>query len=100
MSAIDKQPRGYVKERNAALAKPQVTRKRVFVNGRSTSISIEKPFFDALKEIAAAENLDLNALVTNINTNREYANLSSAVRLFVLNYYQERAKQNSDVPDA
>ena len=61
----------------------ELLRRSVVLAGHRTSISIERAFWDALKEIAAAEGVSLNRLVTDIDRARP-GNLSSAVRLFVL----------------
>ena len=42
----------------------------------------------ALKEIAASRRVTLRDLIARIDTDREHGNLSSAIRLFVLNHYQ------------
>ncbi len=60
-------------------------RKRsVLIAGHPTSVSLEAPFWEALKEIAAARGRSLNALVESVDEGRE-GNLSSALRVFVLN---------------
>lgn len=61
--------------------------KRSFsIKGHRTSISLEAPFWEALKEAAAAEGVTLAALVTKIDAERGGAGLSSAVRVWVLDY--------------
>jgi predicted DNA-binding ribbon-helix-helix protein len=55
-----------------------------------TSVSLEAAFWDGLKEIAKTKRKTLSDLVDGIDTSRDHANLSSAIRLFVLNYYQTR----------
>jgi predicted DNA-binding ribbon-helix-helix protein len=50
-------------------------------------------FWDGIKEIAAYEKISVAALVTRIDTDREYANLSSAIRLYVLDHYRRLAEQ-------
>ena len=60
--------------------KSLITKRVVFVGTRKTSVSVEAPFWEALKEIAAAQDLSRNKLVTRINQEREHANLSSAIR--------------------
>lgn len=63
-------------------------RKRsVQISGHSTSVTLEEPFWDALKEIAAARGLSLNALVEEIDQTRQ-GNLSSAIRVFVLGWFR------------
>ena len=73
---------------------PVVTRSIVLA-GHKTSVSLEDEFWAGLKEIAKAQRKTLSELVNNIDIDREQANLSSAIRLFVLNHYQ--ARHQSDV---
>lgn len=64
---------------------PDAVRKRsVRVAGHPTSISLEEPFWDELRRIAADRALSLSALVTAVDADRKQANLSSALRLLVL----------------
>jgi len=56
--------------------------------GHKTSVSLEDPFWEGLKDIAKDQRKTLSDLVGSIDTNREHGNLSSALRLFVLNHYQ------------
>ena len=63
----------------------------VLIAGRHlTSISLEDEFLNEIKEIAKEKNLTLNKLITEIDTNRKDKNLSSAVRLYVLNKLKNR----------
>ncbi len=63
--------------------------KRSFsLSGHRTSISLEAAFWDALKEAAAVEGLSLAQLVGRIDLGRGAAGLSSAVRVWVLDYYR------------
>lgn len=64
-------------------------KRSVRIAGHRTSVSLEQPFWDALAEIARAERVSLNALVARIDAGRGAANLSSAIRVFVL----ERARR-------
>jgi predicted DNA-binding ribbon-helix-helix protein len=65
--------------------------KRSFsIGGHRTSISLERPFWSALKEVAARERLPLAKLVGAIDKNRGDSGLSSAVRVWLLTYYQAR----------
>ena len=58
----------------------------VVIAGRhSTSICLEDEFLDELKNIAAARNMSLNQLVTEIDVSRTIENLSSAIRVYILN---------------
>ena len=69
-----------------------VTKRSVMIAGHRTSVSLEEPFWDALKEIAAAEGMTVAALIATIDTGREAVNLSSALRLHVLAHYKRRAE--------
>ena len=62
----------------------QGLRKRsVVIAGHRTSISLEQPFWDALKAIADDRGVSLARLLAEIDASRR-GNLSSAARLHVL----------------
>lgn len=66
--------------------------KRSFnIAGHRTSISLEAPFWAALKDAAAHERVPVVQLVARIDTGRNGANLSSAVRVWLLAYYRSQA---------
>lgn len=67
----------------------EVRKRSVLVAGHATSISLEDTFWNALLEIAEAENRSVNDLVTAIDQARG-GNLSSAIRVFVLNHARSR----------
>ena len=68
-------------------------KRSVRIAGHSTSIALEEEFWDALKEIARAEGVSLNALIARIDAARlpKTSNLSRAIRLYVLGYFRGRA---------
>jgi predicted DNA-binding ribbon-helix-helix protein len=68
--------------------KSSVVKRSVVVGGHKTSVSLEDAFWRGLKEIAASRRVPLRDLVARIDTDREHGNLSSAIRLFVLNHYK------------
>ena len=71
--------------------------KRSFaIKGHRTSISLEKPFWDALKEAAAEDGATLAGLVADIDGNRGASGLSSAVRIWLLERYRARAQPRSE----
>mgnify|MGYP000055230384 CR=1 FL=1 len=71
--------------------------KRSFaIKGHRTSISLEKPFWDALKEAAAEDGATLAGLVADIDGNRGASGLSSAVRIWLLERYRARAQSRSE----
>ena len=62
-----------------------VVKRSVTIRGHRTSFSLEQPFLDDLRMIAAARGVTLAALVAEIDADRpRTANLSSALRIFVL----------------
>jgi predicted DNA-binding ribbon-helix-helix protein len=80
-------------ERHGCFNMQSTVLKRSVVIGRhKTSVSLEGAFWSSLGEIAASRQTTKSGLLTEINERREAANLSSAVRLFVLQHYQDRAR--------
>ena len=59
-------------------------KRSVAVAGHRTSVSLEAPFWDALKDIAVIRGVSVQALIGEIDAGRGGANLSSAIRVFVL----------------
>jgi len=66
--------------------------RNVYIEGRRTTVSLEDAFWNGLEEVAKSRCMTRLDLVEEINKARKHVNLSSALRLFVLNHYQERAK--------
>jgi predicted DNA-binding ribbon-helix-helix protein len=62
------------------------TRRTVYIDGRQTGVSLEDAFWSTLQEIARAQGATVSQTVTEINKSRQGANLSSAIRLFVLDW--------------
>ena len=58
--------------------------------GHKTSVSLEDAFWNGLKEIASGRNITLSDLVTAVDSERRQGNLSSAIRLFVLDFYRNQ----------
>jgi predicted DNA-binding ribbon-helix-helix protein len=67
----------------------------IVLSGRKTSIGIEHEFWENLREIALERGQTIRALIAQIDADRKLANLSSAVRTFVLCYYREKLAQRS-----
>ena len=66
-------------------------RKRsIKIAGHATSISLEDEFWDALNDIAESRSLGITALIELIDKQRKTDNLSSAIRLYILNYYRNK----------
>ena len=71
--------------------KSRVFKRSVVIGGHKTSISLEDAFWDALREIATQQGVTMSALVSTIDSDRQHNNLSSAIRLFVLDHYRALA---------
>lgn len=71
--------------------KSPVVKRSIVVAGHKTSVSLEEAFWNGMKEIASARTLTLSELVGEIDGGRQQGNLSSAIRLFVLDYFRSRA---------
>ena len=68
----------------------QIEKRSVIIAGRRKSISLEEAVWRLLKEIATNRDVTLLDLLTNIASTEDQRNLSSAIRLFVLNFYREQ----------
>src|SRR5262245_24267727 len=68
------------------LMKSSIIKRSVVVDGRKTSVSLEEAFWSDLKEIAHAQETTLSELVAKIDQTRQQGNLSSAIRLYVLEH--------------
>ena len=64
------------------------TKRSVYIDGHKTSISLENEFWDALREIARQKNFSASALIATIAKSKNSDNLSSAIRVFVLDHFQ------------
>ena len=78
------------------IMKSLVVKRSIFLAGRKTSVSLEDEFWTALKEIAGDRHVTLSELVSGIDKQRQHGNLSSALRLFVLEYYRGKAEKPGD----
>jgi predicted DNA-binding ribbon-helix-helix protein len=67
-----------------------VLKRSLVIAGHKTSVSVEDEFWDSFKEIAGERGTTVAALVGAIEGDREHANLSSAIRLFVLGVYRDQ----------
>ena len=65
-------------------------KRSVTLGGHRTSVSLEDAFWKALREIAERWHVAPSELIAEINANRKEGNLSSAIRLFVLEAYQDQ----------
>ena len=73
--------------------KSSVIKRSIVLDGHKTSVSLEDAFWTDLKEIAQFQSVTLSKLVAGIDATRAQNNLSSAIRLFVLEHVQNKSKQ-------
>ncbi len=64
--------------------KSAITKRSVVIGGHKTSVSLEEPFWSAVREIAGNQQVTVSSLLRQIDLERRNANLSSAIRVFVL----------------
>jgi predicted DNA-binding ribbon-helix-helix protein len=64
--------------------KSLVVKRSVVIDGHKTSVSLEDAFWSGLKEIAQTQRATLSKMIAEIDSTRQQGNLSSAIRLFVL----------------
>ena len=73
--------------------KSPVVKRSIVVAGHKTSVSLEDAFWKGLKEIADDRDMTLSDLVSSIDTDRQQGNLSSAIRLFVLDHFRNSCRR-------
>ena len=64
--------------------KSAITKRSVVIGGHKTSVSLEEPFWTAVREIAGTQQVTVSSLLRQIDLERRNANLSSAIRVYVL----------------
>ena len=72
--------------------KSTVVKRSIVLAGHKTSVSLEDAFWRGLKDIATNRRMTMSDLVSSIDLDRQQGNLSSAIRLFVLDYFRSRAQ--------
>jgi predicted DNA-binding ribbon-helix-helix protein len=80
--------------------KSPVVKRSIVVAGHKTSVSLEEAFWNGMKEISGERNMTLSELVGEIDGKRQQGNLSSAIRLFVLDHFKSRAAAVSGSSEA
>ena len=73
--------------------KSSVVKRSIVIGGHKTSVTLEDAFWSGLKEIAHAQDTTLSELVAKIDETRRQGNLSSAIRLFVLEHTRNKKKR-------
>jgi predicted DNA-binding ribbon-helix-helix protein len=80
--------------------KSQVIKRSIVIAGHKTSVSLEDAFWRGLKDIAQERDMTLSDLVASIDAERQHGNLSSAIRLFVLDYYRSGSTGQRNTPES
>jgi predicted DNA-binding ribbon-helix-helix protein len=68
-----------------------ISKRTITIDGHKTSVTLEDEFWMGLREIARRKNATLRSLITQIDDSRVRNNLSSAIRVFVLNHFRTHA---------
>ena len=72
-------------------------KRSITLSGHRTSVSLEKPFWDALRALAEEQNTTPTNLIAAIDNQRlPDDNLSSAIRVHILKTYQQRALEKTN----
>ena len=71
--------------------KSHIAKRSIVIDGHKTSVSLEDAFWSTLKDIARERGETLSQVIATIDNQRDEGNLSSAIRLFVLDYFRTRA---------
>jgi predicted DNA-binding ribbon-helix-helix protein len=72
------------------MTKSLVIKRSIVIAGHKTSVSLEDAFWAGLKEIAAKRDRTLSELASEVDDQRQHTNLSSALRLLVLDFYRSK----------
>jgi predicted DNA-binding ribbon-helix-helix protein len=75
--------------------KSSITKHSIVISGHKTSVTLEAEFWKSVHEIAETRGESLSQLITSIDEDRQFANLSSSIRLFVLRFYRDQSDQRS-----
>jgi predicted DNA-binding ribbon-helix-helix protein len=65
-----------------------MTIRNIVIGSRRTSVRLESAFWAALQDIAQQQQRTVNRIVTEIAGRRREYSLASAIRVYVLEYYQ------------
>ncbi len=79
--------------------KSAIVKRSVVIDGHKTSVSLEEPFWTLVREIAETERLGVSGLLRRIDRQRNQANLSSAIRVYVLSAVRARSAAGEEHPE-
>jgi predicted DNA-binding ribbon-helix-helix protein len=78
-------------------SKSLVFKRSIIIDRHKTSVSLEDAFWNALRDIAHGRGETLSHLIASIDANRQSANLSSAVRIYVLRHYMDQSARQREM---
>jgi predicted DNA-binding ribbon-helix-helix protein len=70
------------------LTESTIVKRSIVIRGHKTSVTLEEPFWSGLWEIARGKGYSLSGLVAQIDSERAGSNLSSAIRMYVLEHFR------------
>ncbi|HYM73056.1 MAG TPA: ribbon-helix-helix domain-containing protein [Stellaceae bacterium] len=73
-----------------------LTIRNIVVAGHRTSVRLEPVMWEALRDIARAEQVALNELVTAIDEHRDGLNLTAAIRVYIVDFYRRAARSRAE----
>jgi len=79
--------------------KSSVIKRSIVISGHKTSVSLEDAFWKTFREIADRRHMTLSELAAVIDSGRQLGNLSSAIRLYVLDFYRDQASGHNHEQD-
>src|SRR5205809_6641496 len=82
-------------ELEATAMKSLIVKRSIIIDGHKTSVSLEDAFWQAAKEIALLRGTTLSNIISSIDAGRESRNLSSNIRLFVLDFYHSQLNKEA-----
>ena len=75
---------------------PRPVKRSFTIDAHRTSISLETVFWEALKDVAKAKRMPVAKLVQTIDRDRGEGGLSSAVRIWLLDYYRSGTRAGAE----
>ena len=75
------------------VAHSSVVKRSIIRDGHKSSVSLEDQFWDGLREIADLRHMTVSALVATIDHGPNRRNLSSAIRVFVLDHFRNSSRE-------
>jgi predicted DNA-binding ribbon-helix-helix protein len=85
---------------SSAQIKSPIAKRSIVIGKHKTSVSLEDAFWSSLKEIADKRTMTISQLVSHIDSQRRDTNLSSAIRLFVLDHFRSFTVEKYSFHDA